>query len=561
MNINVRFNNNTYIIKTKIYQSIHSIINQFIDEQKIEYNIDDLFLDYNGTYLDNNFSLEKYNINDNNTLNLNIKIKGGNSFISFLTNHPFICIFSLLISLLPLIILPSGYIPSLSSLIESILNKSFSSIGRYLVCVLGKHTLFNRVQWIITLIKYSVFFLMVYVTITLPLTLLCITLKGHAIADSPSSMCSPLSYSSYTGMLLTMAYIFVYGFYRIGNIILSGIMNIFKKTYITDTLFNPILSSLLNLYNTSKYVPIYFTPFIGQGLMTYFSVIDTGLVGFQSVLNTVMQLGCKTQFNKRQFTDILGKSLNKSVNDMKNKDNKNDTKSYSKSSIEVICISDAIQCCNSNNFFNIADTIKTFVENPVSEATLKSFNVYSIFILMIEALYEYGLSNLGIQGKIPNNANERVEYLKEILNDKSNKLSNDTISVIKGYLSTFNTDLLSEIETKVDMDIKNNIDKIESIKDNLLEVESLMIKYAHESGSTYVPGNSLFKIVLKYLFLNSMCNVFQTSKTSLDVMNSMKGVTNIADMVKAGTSTGVVVGFFYFIALIVLIIMGVFNKY
>ena len=41
MNINIQFNNNIFLIKTKKYQSIYSIINQFIEENKLEYNIND----------------------------------------------------------------------------------------------------------------------------------------------------------------------------------------------------------------------------------------------------------------------------------------------------------------------------------------------------------------------------------------------------------------------------------------------------------------------------------------------------------------------------------------
>ena len=48
MNINIQFNNNIFLIKTKKYQSIYSIINYFIEENKIQYNINDLFLDFNG---------------------------------------------------------------------------------------------------------------------------------------------------------------------------------------------------------------------------------------------------------------------------------------------------------------------------------------------------------------------------------------------------------------------------------------------------------------------------------------------------------------------------------
>jgi hypothetical protein len=559
MNINIQFNNNNYLIKTKKYQSIYSLINQFIDENKIEYSVNDLFLDYNGCYLDNNLSLEKYNIDNDYKLNLNIKIKGGNSFLTFLKKHPFVVIFSLLISLLPLFILPTGFMPSLASLIENIIQKSISSIGKYLSCFLGKKTLYNRIQWIIIFIKYSIFFLMVYVIITLPLTLLCITIKGHNIIDSPSSMCSPIKISNYTGVLLTMFFIFLYGYFRIGDIVLSFFINIFKKFYITDTIFNPILVGLLNLYDEFKYTPIYIIPYIGVAFKTYFTFLDVGVIGFQSVLSAVNQIGCKMSFNKKSFMEALGKTLNQGLKENKNTNKKNSPEVPS--NIDGLCIPDVIKCCNPSNFINIANVIKQFIEISAVSSLLKFTHLYSFYILIIEALYEYALSNLGISGKIPNNANDRVDFFKDILQDKSNKLSSETVNLIKEYLTTFNPNLITNIETKVDTDLSNDLDKVQIINDNLLELENLMIIYSHETGSKYVSGPSLFKIVIKYIFLNGLCNVFQTTKTSLDVIDSMKGVHNISDMIKAGTSTGVIITLFYLIALIVLICMGIFDKY
>jgi len=447
----------------------------------------------------------------------------------------------------------------LASLIENIIKASFNSIGKYLVCVLGKKTIFNRIQWLIVLLKYSIFFIMIYVIITLPLTLLCITIKGHNILDSPSSMCSPIKISNFTGLLLTVFFIFFYLYFRLGDIILTFLIDIFKKTYITNTIFNPILSGLLNLYDTCKYVPIYFTPFIGAGFKSYFSFLDSGLTSLKSLLSTISELGCKTSFDKKLFINLLGKTLNNNLKNDKDSINKNSIEKPRE--VEGLCIQSSITCCNANNFINIADSIKQFILNPETSTFLKSINIYSIFTLILEALYEYALNNLGITGRIPNNANDRVDFFKDLLSDKSNKLTKETSSLIKEYLTTFNQNLISDIEKKVDIDLSNNLDKLDIINNNLLEIQNLMLEYSYQSGTKYVIGPSLFKIVLKYLFLNSVCNIFQTSKSSIDIIDNMKDIHNISDMIKAGTATGVMLTFFYFIALIVLICMGIFNKY
>lgn len=559
MNINIQFNNNIFLIKTKKYESIYSIINYFIEENKLEYNIKDLFLDFNGKYLDNNLSLEKYNINENNTLNLNIKLKGGDSFISFFKKNPYIVTLALLISLLPLIILPTGFIPSLASFIENIVKVSFNSIGKYLVCILGKKTIFNRIQWLIVILKYTIFFIMIYVIITLPLTLLCITIKGHNIMDNPSSMCSPIKISNFTGLLLTVFFMFFYLYFRLGDIILYFLIGLFKKTYITDTMLNPILSGLLNLYDTSKYIPIYCIPFIGANLKVYFSCLDKKLPVFKSVLSTITELGCKTSFDKKSFTKLLGKTLNGNLKDIKLPKHKNSIEKPKE--VEGLCVESSIKCCSPNNFINIADSIKEFILNPEMSSFLKSINVYAIFILVLEALYEYALNNLGIEGRIPKNVNDRVDFFKDILVDKSNKLTKETSGLIKEYLTTFNQNLITDIEKSVDKDLSNNLDKIDIINNNLSELENLMHEYSYKSGTKYIPGPSLCKIILKYLFLNSICNVFQTSKSSMEIIDNMNDIHNITDMIKAGSATGAILTIFYFIALIVLVCMGIFNKY
>jgi hypothetical protein len=561
MNINIQFNNNNYIIHTKKYQSIYSIINQIKEEYYIEYDINDLFLDYNGNYLNNNLSLEKYDIKDEYKLNLNVKLKGGSGFFSFLKKNPYIVFFSFLISLLPLIILPTGFMPTLSSLIENIIKKSLDSIGHYLVCVLGKKTLYNRMLWIVILIKYSIFFLMVFVVITLPLTLLCVTMKGHNVIDSPTSICSPVKIANYTGLILTVLFILFYGYFRLGDIILSFLINIFKKFYVTDTLINPILSSILSKYDMCKYVPIYFIPFIGEGFAAYFTFLDVSPIAFESVLSTVMQLGCKTEFSKKAFMNALSKKLDNKLKDANNKNNVTKNSPESPSENEGMCTPDVVKCCNPNNFINIGDSIKLFIENPIISIGLKTAKVYSILVLVSQGLYEYALNNLGIEGHLPTDPDERVSFLKNILLDKSNKLKSQSVALIKEYLTTFNPDIIPGIEQSVNTDLSNDLSKVDGIKESLSELNQLMIQYSQETGAQYIGNKSLCQTILKYLFLNSLCNVFQTSKSSLDVIQNMKDISNITDMMKAGSASGAVIALIYFIALIVLIVMGIFDKY
>ena len=69
--IYIKYENKRSLINTHKYQSIASIINDYL--VKDEHDISDYFLDYNGIYLNCNFSLEKYNICNNSELTLNKK--------------------------------------------------------------------------------------------------------------------------------------------------------------------------------------------------------------------------------------------------------------------------------------------------------------------------------------------------------------------------------------------------------------------------------------------------------------------------------------------------------
>jgi len=172
MKINVINNNKKYIINVNKYVSINSILYQFYD------NTDDYYIDYNGIYLDKNYSLDKYNIEDDSTIMIHKKLKGGKSqFIRFVRNHWILSIFILLIVLLPCILLPIGYIPSYSTMLKVIFDRSIDSISKFLVCKFGKITLVKRIRFVFSIFKFFIFILMIYITITLPITILFLFLK------------------------------------------------------------------------------------------------------------------------------------------------------------------------------------------------------------------------------------------------------------------------------------------------------------------------------------------------------------------------------------------------
>ena len=101
-----------------------------------------------------------------------------------------------------------------------------------MVCNLGKVTLFSRIGFFLSFIKYVMFTLMIYVLITFPLILFCITLKGHNVLDNPQSMCGAISTGSLVGLILTAIYAMMYIGFRFGDYLIDFfILPIFKIAF------------------------------------------------------------------------------------------------------------------------------------------------------------------------------------------------------------------------------------------------------------------------------------------------------------------------------------------
>jgi len=503
MKLYINYDNNKTYIHTSNFQSIKSITYQYLSENKIDNEVDDFYMDYNGLHLDNNLSIEKYNISENYTLNLNKKTKGGNSFMSYASKNPLRVVICLLIALLPLIILPMGFISATASLIKVIIEKSMSSIEKYLICNLGKITLCRRIRFIIFLIKYTIFFLMIFVIITLPLLILCITLKGHSILDNPKDMCSALSAGNIAGTILTMLFILIYCLHRCGNFIINFLISLCKKVYFLNATFVPILKSILSLYDEIKYMP---TIIITFGLVEgYFAFLGVLLEGIEMVLTTITELGCKTQFAKDSFIKKLTEKMNNAKCGAvpKCKEDKKEEENIEKPEVKNICKDDMLKCCNIENYIDIGDLLYNATNVGMIANDIKRRGLYPAFILMIEAFYEGALFKLQEDG-----------------NGRSDE-----------------------------------------VKGKLYNLEQSMIAFSIKDKSQYIQGKTLFKTIFKSMFLDIFCNITTTTKTSKDVITEMGEINEITDMLKAGTSTGIYMSIIYFISYIVIFFCGIFNVF
>jgi hypothetical protein len=601
MKIYIKYENNKIILNTNNYQSINSIIYEYLEKNNITDNVENYYINYNGICLDKDFSLEKYNIIDNTTIELFKKIKGGvnSTAETFSSKNKFFVFCVVIIVILPIFILPMGFMSLTSSLLENIISKSILSIGNYLVCVLGKKTLFSRIRIFLFILKYIFFILMIFVIITFPLILLCITLKGKSILDNPKNMCSPINVGHQAGMILTILYIILYLIFRGGNYILETIIYIFKKSYILNMILNPLFKFLLSIYNTLKYFPVYLIPFIGAGLAAYFTFLEITLVALEMILSSVTLLGCSKLTIKNPLKDLMSSKLFKKedsccckqedkdelkdliknkLNDLKNKNIKEEVERLNNEikifqNTDSFCAPDKIICCNPSNFTMIADVFFNILENPLLSKVFKSVGMFPSMVLFTEALYESVISSTESNNSLLEKSyNDRRLYLKHLLQDKVNEIPKDTRELIREFLnngykneSERNIDkdnsLIFEIKKKLDKNFSTDDNKINELKDKINTLESEMIDYAKEDGSSYTPGKSLFKNVLKSIYIDIFCNVVSTTKASGDIIHKMGDMKDIIDMLKAGSSSGVFISIFYFITVIILIISGLFGMF
>lgn len=565
-------------INIQNYQSITSIINQYIIENDINEDIDNYFLDYNGIYLNRNFSLEKYDIKEGFILNLHSKKRGGSGFFSFAMKNPFLVFIVFVIAFLPVLILPLGFIPATATLIKIIIEKSVDAIGKYLVCTLGKVTLFKRLRLLLTVNKYFIYGIMIFVIITFPLILLCVTLKGNSITDNPKNMCGAISAGNMAGIILTSMYMGIYLLIRGGNLILKPLIYLCKQNYITNMLFNPLLGYILKFYNQMKYLPVIFLPFIGQGIQLYFTFLGLSLVGLKIILDTISDFGCKSTFSKEDFIKKVMTNVNKekknkddknkdTVNDKDNQDEINNYGDVFTHSMEIkretICKdTDGVKCCDPQNYVNIGDALTMIIENGISSKILKSAGFFPSFILFTEALYESALSRMDANNDLQTKEfNEKKMYLRKILQDKINKVSEGTRELIKKFLENGDENLIHNIKQGLEKNFPSTDPLINEVKGKLAFLEDSMIRFSEEDGSKYIPGKSLFKTIFKIIFVDVFCNVAQTTKTSLDVIYEMGEMEELVDMLKGGTSAGVFTSMIYLLTVIILIILGIFNMF
>lgn len=197
---------------------------------------------------------------------------------------------------------------------------------------------------------------------------------------------------------------------------------------------------------------------------------------------------------------------------VKNKEDDNKNKSKFE---DDICVKIPSECCNSKALFNIATWIEKLFENSFTLTKIKETGLYTQLILFSKALYSRACDT-----------------------------KKDEIDLDDG--------IKNKDEAKAEEDRKLN--------DRLDTIRTLMEAYAKEKGFYY--DEAKYKMtdnLFKNLFLNSFCNIVSTANSSGAVIKEMGEITEVVDMLKAGTSTGIMMAFVYFLTVVIIAVMSFFG--
>lgn len=384
-----------YNIVVHPYQSFKSIlydtkfINHIHEDEKEFYSFS-----LNHKKINMDLSPDYYQLKDSSEIILNRSLPGGgfSQFFNLLKKHPFLTILCFIIALLPLIYLPLGFIPITASLLKIIFDQSFEKIGVYLATHMGKYSLYNRLKLFSTLFKLLVFVLIVYVSFTFPLLILCFTLKGSFMSKSAKMLCSPYNAATITGLVLTVLYLLIYNSYRSTEQNLDFLKSLFKKSQYTDSTLAPMTESIKKGYREIKYLSMMRNPIIGQ----YFGFLDKAADTSMALINTLINNGCKIP-SEENFNKIFSRQLNEF----------NSTEDKKEIKIRVESSEDN-DCCKPDNYFAIGSLLYKYINSQKITEKLKENNLYSACIMISISFIENSMN-------VPDLTESRREDIKDLL--------------------------------------------------------------------------------------------------------------------------------------------------
>ena len=109
--------------------------------------------------------------------------------------------------------------------------------------------------------------------------------------------------------------------------------------------------------------------------------------------------------------------------------------------------------------------------------------------------------------------------------------------------------------------MKTKYKLIKDIKYKLANLDDAALDYAKLTKTKYNIGGTFIKMILKNILIDGACNVFNTTNSSTNLIESMGQIGNVSDMICSGVTAGSIISILYLITVIVLIIMRIFGLF
>lgn len=588
MILQIKINQKIYKSNIHSYTSLHRAINNvFPQYTPKDYTI----------YINNKVCTHTQIVNElDNTKVIEImpKIRGGLEMSKSSMGSGMFYFILFLITLSPIYFMYVGIVPLKSFLSRRILTTALEPFGKYLVCVLGKKTLYSRILLATSIIKYFIFIFAVFVTFTLPFIILCILMgvlmKHNQLSDSPKKLKGPVEAGSTTGMIFTVIHMMIYFGYRWFDYFADFLISLCNKTYYTKMIFVPILESMKLSFNNIKGIGAITAT---MGYAADVKVITGSLGGavksLEGVMHMIVKNGCEA-VGVDEIEESFKKNL-KGLNEhelkkfeIKGRDRKKfcfDFNEYlDENEFEELCkASGNEQCCTSTMFYKIA------------EGLYKALTEGGTFVEMVKK----GLAMIGLTGHL---ITANIAFFEEAMerddafDDKGGDaiFLTETQFMIKNNMGRTQKDksggtILYEddVDNKIE-EYKSKGYKVQSLYDDKYKDEKqniiglLNIKHKvsfdemknkikelkrmlNDYNASYDDDDLVVKYVFKPYFITNICEALNGVRAVRDFSKDINGLDNAVDILRSGMFTGRWMIVFYLITYLILVILGFFKVY
>ncbi len=585
MNIKIKINNKIYNKKFNKYVSLHRAISTIYSN----YTPKDYIIISNNKICSHTILIDE--CEEDNIYEIMPKMRGGASNSAMTSGLMYFILF--LITLSPIYFMYVGIVPLKSFLSKRILTTALEPLGKYLVCVLGKKTLYSRILLATSILKYFIFIFAIFVTFTLPFIILCILMgvlmKSNTLNDSPSKLKKPVEAGSTTGMIFTVIHMMIYFGYRWFDYFADFFIGLCNKNYYTKMVFVPILESLKLTFNNVKGTgAIVATAGYASDVKMLIGSVSGMIKPFEDVMNKIVKNGCETigvDEIEKLFKDNL-KGLNE--HDLKKFEIKGrDRKKYcfdfneylDENEFEELCkASKNEQCCTSTIFYKIAEGLyKALTEgNVFAEMVKKGLAMIGLTGHIITANIAFFEEAMERDDAFDDKSGDAIFLTESVLMIKSNSgdkkesangtfvyedVVNDKIQeyISKGYKvqSLYDDKYKDEKKSIIGvLNIKRKITFLE-MKNKINELKSMLNDY----NASYDDGDLVVKYVFKPYFINNVCEALNGVRAIRDFSKDINGLDNAVDILRSGMFTGRWMIVFYLITYLVLVILGFFKVY